>query len=75
MKLLDTLVFDTTRTINLIILTLIVSVIGFSVYLMLAVFLKIHEATLFISGIKKIGNFRKVLIATPEVIDGEKPNP
>lgn len=75
MKLLDQLVFDTTRTINLIILTAVVSLIGFSVYLLLAVILKIHEAELFISGILKIRSFRKVLITTNEIIDGETPNP
>ncbi len=75
MKLLDQLVFDTTRTINLIILTAVVSLIGFSVYLLLAVILKIHEAELFITGILKIRSFRKVLITTNEIIDGETPNP
>ncbi|MBI3385348.1 murein biosynthesis integral membrane protein MurJ [Candidatus Gottesmanbacteria bacterium] len=75
MKLLDQLVFDTTRTINLIILTGVVSIIGFSVYLFLAVILKISEARLFLSGIAKIGNFRKILITSPEIIDAEKPNP
>lgn len=75
MKLLDQLVFDTTRTINLIILTGVVSIIGFSVYLLLAVILKITEASLFLSGIAKIGNFRKILITSPEIIDAEKPNP
>ncbi len=75
MKLLDQLVFDTTRTINLIILTGVVSIIGFSVYLFLAVILKISEARLFLSGIAKIGNFRKILITSPEIIDAEKSNP
>ncbi|MBI3980998.1 murein biosynthesis integral membrane protein MurJ [Candidatus Microgenomates bacterium] len=75
MKILDQLVFDTTRTINLIMLTTTVSLIGFTVYFLLAVILKIKEASLILSGIQRLGNFRKELTRTPEIIDGEKPNP
>lgn len=75
MKLLDQLVFDTTRTVNLIFLTGIVSLIGFLVYLALAMAFRMREAQLFIAGLLKIKDFRKNLIATPEIIDGEKPNP
>lgn len=75
MKLLDQMVFDTTRTVNLIILTATVSLIGFVTYLFLAVKLQIREAKIVIEGILKIGNYRKVLTTTPEVIDGETPNP
>lgn len=75
MKILDQLVFDTTRTINLIMLTTTVSLIGFTVYFLLAVILKIKEASLILGGIQRLGNFRKELTRTPEIIDGEKPNP
>ena len=75
MKILDQLVFDTTRTINLIMLTTTVSVIGFAVYFTLAIVLKIKEAYLILGGIQKLGNFRKELTKTPEIIDGEKSNP
>ena len=75
MKLLDQLVFDTTKTINLIVLTGVVSIIGFSVYLFLAVILQIREARLFLSGISRIRNFQNNLITSPEIIDAEKSNP
>lgn len=75
MKLLDQLVFDTTRTINLIFLTAVVTCIGFGVYMLFSVLLRINEAKLVMIGAAKIRNFRKVLFTTSEVIDGETPNP
>ncbi len=64
MKLLDQLVFDTTRTINLIFLTGTVTSIGLLVYLFLAWFLKIDEVILFFNLAKKIGRVKRLFIET-----------
>lgn len=71
-KILDQLVLDTTRTINLLILTVIASLLGLSTYLFLSWLLKIEEAKIFLKFFKKIGNWRMVLGQTPEVLE-EKP--
>jgi len=52
-KALDQLVFDTTKTINLILLTGIASIFGLSVYLLLVWFLKVKELETFGGLIKK----------------------
>ncbi|MDP2649891.1 MAG: murein biosynthesis integral membrane protein MurJ [bacterium] len=71
-KLLDQLVFDTTRTINLIFLTGISSFLGLSLYLFLTWFLNLKEAMTFILLFKKIGNWREILGKSGEVIDGTR---
>lgn len=68
-KLLDQLVFDTTRTINLIMLTGISSLAGLSLYLFLTWFLDIREAKTYIEICKNIGNWRDILRKSDEVID------
>lgn len=68
-KLLDQLVFDTTRTINLLLLTGISSIIGLSLYLFLTWFFNVKEAMNFILLFKKIGNWKDVLSKTEERID------
>lgn len=67
-KLLDQLVFDTTRTINLLILTGISSLAGLSLYLFLTWFLNVKEATTFILLFKRIGDWRSILEKREEVI-------
>lgn len=74
-KLLDQLVFDTTRTINLIFLTGISSVIGLGLYLFLTWLFNVKEATTFILLFKKVGNWREILSKSEEVIDGTRYNP
>jgi putative peptidoglycan lipid II flippase len=69
-KLLDQLVFDTTRTINLIFLTGISSFIGLSLYLFLTWLFDVKEASTFLLIFKKIGNWREILGKSDEVIDG-----
>ena len=68
LKLLDQLVFDTTRTINLIALTGTVGFIGLSVYVFLTWLLEIKEAETFLRLLKKVGNYRINLLSTKEVI-------
>ncbi len=74
-KLLDQLVFDTTKTINLIFLTSISGFIGFSLYLFLTWLFNVKEATTFILLFKKIGDWRQILTKSEETIDGSRFNP
>ncbi len=74
-KLLDQLVFDTTRTINLIFLTGISSFIGLSFYLFLTWLLNVKEATSFLLIFKRIGNWREILKSRDEIIDSKGLNP
>jgi len=74
-KLLDQLVFDTTRTINLLMLTGISSFIGLSLYLFLTWFFNVKEATTFLLIFKKLGNWREILGKSEEVIDTTRLKP
>ncbi len=60
-KSLDTLVFDTTKTVNLIILTGIAGSFGMSVYLLLVWILKVRELQTFIELMKKVGRIQDKL--------------
>jgi putative peptidoglycan lipid II flippase len=74
-KLLDQLVFDTTKTINLILLTGISSSIGLLLYLFLTWLFDVKEATMFIMLFKKIGDWRQILKGSEETIDATRINP
>lgn len=74
MRLLDTFVFDTTRAIPLLILTTIVTFVGFSVYLFFCYLMKVEELSEVVAIIKKLGNWRKILASSDEVIDGSSSN-
>lgn len=74
-KLLDQLVFDTTRTVNLLLLTGISSLIGLSLYFFLTWLLNVKEAMTFILLFKKLGNWREILGKSEEVIDGTRVSP
>ncbi len=52
-KALDQLVFDTTRTINLLFLTGVATVIGISIYLLMVWLLKVRELGAFVELLKK----------------------
>ncbi len=67
-KLLDQLVFDTTRTVNLIILTGISSLLGLSLYLFLTWFFDVKEAKAYVLMAKKIGNWRDILKKSQELL-------
>jgi putative peptidoglycan lipid II flippase len=69
MRLLDQLVFDTTRTIPLITLTLVVSSVGFSVYLFFCWLFDIEELKDVVDIVKKLGNWRKILASSDEVLE------
>jgi putative peptidoglycan lipid II flippase len=58
MKSLDQLVFDTTKTVNLIMLTGIASSFGLAIYVLLVWLMEVKELTTFIQLIKKIGRVK-----------------
>lgn len=72
-KLLDQLVFDTTKTINLLVLTGIASSAGLITYILFTWMLRIHEARYVIEVVKKLRNGRQLLKEMGEMIDGPKP--
>jgi len=74
-KLLDQLVFDTTKTINLILLTGISSILGLSLYLFLTWVFDVKEAGMFILLFRKLGDWRQILKKSDEAIDGTRFNP
>ncbi|HKC14469.1 MAG TPA: murein biosynthesis integral membrane protein MurJ [Patescibacteria group bacterium] len=74
-KLLDQLVFDTTKTINLLFLTGIASFAGLSLYLFLTWLFNVKEATIFLFLFRKVGDWRQVLGKSEEAIDGTRLNP
>jgi putative peptidoglycan lipid II flippase len=74
-KLLDQLVFDTTKTINLILLTGISSFVGLSLYLFLTWLFDVKEAGMFILLFKRVGDWRQILKKSEETIDSTRFNP
>lgn len=74
-KLLDQLVFDTTRTINLIILTGIASFTGIVAYIFFTWLLDIKEAYYIIAVAKQFKNRNKIIKQIGELLDGSKLNP
>lgn len=71
-KLLDQLVFDTTRTGNLIVLTGISAAAGLCLYLFLTWFLSVKEANTYILMFKKLGNWKDILNKSDEVLDSSR---
>lgn len=57
-KLLDQVIFDTTRTINLLILTGISSIFALSVYIVLVWFLKVRELKTYSDLIRRVAKFQ-----------------
>lgn len=73
LKLLDQLVFDTTRTINLILLTGITSIIGLSLYLFLTWIFQVQEAQTYVVMFKRLGNWKDILTTIQEWLEGTSP--
>lgn len=71
LKGLDTLIFDTTKTVNLIVLTSIASFIGLSTYVFLVWLLKVKELETFGNLLKKIYQMKWMASAKGEAV----PNP
>lgn len=74
-KLLDQLVFDTTRTINLLMLTGIASVTGIVAYIFFTWLLDIKEAYYIIEVVKRFKDKDKIIKQIGELLDGSKLNP
>jgi putative peptidoglycan lipid II flippase len=72
MKLFDQLVFDTTRSIELFLLTGTVTSIGFATYLFFAWFFKIDEVLLFYKFAKKLTQVKEILLEPGREISTEK---
>lgn len=68
-KLLDQVIFDTTRTVNLLILTSLASVFALSVYVLLVWFMRVQELKTYVDLFKKIGKLQ-TKIKSAEVIQG-----
>lgn len=68
MKVFDLFVLDTTKTINLLLLTLFSICGGLSIYLISSFKLKIKEIYDFLEIIKKIGKIKKIILDSSEVI-------
>lgn len=69
MHLLDRFVFDTTRTLPLLLLTFTASLIGLLVYLLLSFVLRVPQLSTVTNLIKRLGNWRQVLTRSDEVIE------
>jgi len=72
LRLLDQLIFDTTRTVPLIILTLVVSVIGLSVYISLSYLMGLPELSIFARLFGKLGNWHKALGKSTEPLESQE---
>lgn len=68
MRFLDQFILDTTRTINLIALTVVATFSGILVYLFFSYLLKIAELRVFVGLAKRIGRWQKVLKESEEII-------
>ena len=76
MKLLDQLVFDTTRTIGLILLTGTATIVGLSVYTALSWLLKVKEVQIFYNLGKRVIAFpTKLTRPAATSIEAQEPNP
>lgn len=76
MKLLDQLVFDTTRTIGLLLLTGVAGVVGMSVYIFLSWLLNVREVYIFYGLAKRVARLpSKLTSPAPTSIDAQQPNP
>lgn len=73
LRLLDQLIFDTTRTIPLILLTSLTFAIGLIIYLSTSYLLKIEQLQVFVRIAKKIGNWQKALAQTEEPLETAEP--
>ena len=73
MKIIDLFVLDTTRTLNLIILTLVTSAIGFSVYFIWTKIFDLKEAENVVEILKKVTRLRENFSLTQEIIDDSAP--
>lgn len=65
MRLLDQFIFDTTRTLPLVALTLISSFIGLAVYLGLSKLMRISQLGTFVALINRVKDWRRIINSNP----------
>lgn len=75
-KIFDELIFDTSKTVELIGLTMTTSTIGVLVYVYLSALFEVHELNYFVSVLNKFGRWKKPLTESQEALidsgsDGE----
>ena len=76
LKLLDQLVFDTTRTVGLILLTGIATIVGLTVYISLSIILGVKEVVIFYNLAKRVLFLPSKLVNPPPTsIEAQEPNP
>jgi len=68
-KLLDQLIFDTTRTVGLLLLTGISTFAGLLLYVFLTWLFNVKEAQTYILMFKKVGDWKQILSRSEETID------
>lgn len=68
MRFLDRFVLDTSRTLNLLLLTIVAGLTGFFVYLLLSLILKIPEFYAFAKLFRRLGRWQTVLKESEEII-------
>jgi len=73
LRIFDRYILNTAKTIDLIILAVLTTTIGLSVYLLFSKIFKIKELNSFISLIKRISNYRKILSQTEEILEPSVP--
>lgn len=71
-KFLDKLVFDTTHTLDLIMLTGVSSLAGLLIYLLLTWFFDVNEAKMYVLAIQKMGSRTEVLEKIGELLGRDK---
>ena len=69
LRVLDQLIFDTTHTLPLILLTIVVVVIGVGVYVLVSYLLHIRELEVFVALARKIGDWQKALGSSTESLE------
>lgn len=69
MRLLDQFVLDTTRTMQLVLLTLVAGLSGLGVYVGLSRLLRIKEQEYFWATLRRFGAWQKILAESEEVLD------
>ena len=72
-KLLDQVIFDTTKTVNLVILTMLASIFALSIYVLLVWFMKVRELYTFIELLKKVGKIQNKIKSEEIVHEPETP--
>lgn len=65
MRLLDKFIFDTTKTLPLLALTMITSIIGMGVYILLSYLFGVPELSLIGRTFRKLANWRQILFTNP----------